>query len=155
MPLCCITYSANMLLPCSMSMHTDELFTSSSRPYQHANVLVLFSLGRCRQGMYELLERGLTPQSARRTGDALALICMELVSGRRQGGLLPPGLASMQPGMLNNRSNLMNTVNPALDMAFWLVVWLSVQCQCLAGQSMMAGRHVLLLHRFLAQIPST
>lgn len=106
--------------------------------------------------MYELLERGLTPQSARRAGDALALICMELVSGRRQGGLLPPGLASMQPGMLNNKSNLMNTVSPALGLAFLLVGRLfGRQCQCLAGQSMMAGRHVLLLQPILAQIPST
>ena len=71
--------------------------------------------------MYELLERGLTPQSARRAGDALALICMELVSGRRQGGLLPPGLASMQPGALHNQSNLKNTVSPGLGMAFCLL----------------------------------
>ena len=82
--------------------------------------------------MYELLEQGLTPQSARRAGDALALISMELVSGRRPSGLLPPDVSSMQPGLLSKERSLVETVSQAFGMAFGsgcgnfnlvLVVW--------------------------------
>ena len=63
--------------------------------------------------MYELLEQGMTPQSARRTGDALALICTELATGRQQSGLTPPNSASRQPGLLSKAGSLAQAVSQA------------------------------------------
>lgn len=82
--------------------------------------------------MYELLERGMTPQSARRTGDALALICTELALGTQQSGLTPPDSASRQSGLLSTEGSIVKTVSQALGMACsWLsFTWVLVVWPC-------------------------
>ena len=116
----------------------------------HADVLLLHTLCRCRQGVYELLERGLTPQSARRAGDALALICTELALGSQQNGLTPPDLASRRSGLFSKEGSLVKTVSQALGMACSLVSGsLSLGCW-FSGCAVMNDRsHVHLLHVWL------
>ncbi|DBA72008.1 TPA: hypothetical protein ACH3X2_010748 [Trebouxia sp. C0005] len=50
------------------------------------------------EDMYQLLGHGLTPESARRTADALAIICRQLITGRLPDCSLPSSLTSMQSG---------------------------------------------------------